>query len=85
MDTNAQHVLDQAMKLPADAREVLAVHLMDSVATPAEQDRIKQLWVEEGKRRTAAIDSGELETTPIEEAWPKLTGKPWKNSAGDDA
>jgi putative addiction module component (TIGR02574 family) len=86
MDTQAQHVFDEAMKLPAQVREDLALHLMGSVElSAAEGAEVKQNWLEEVRRRAAASDRGETTGVPIEEAWPKITGKSWQPASSDDA
>ena len=74
------------MKLPADSRELLAAELMGSVEpSEAEAAEIKQVWIAEIDRRVAALESGESQPIPIEEAWPKLTGRPWKGVTDENA
>jgi len=86
MDTQTQHILDEAMKLPAQAREDLALHLMGSVElSEADAVEIKQHWLEEVRRRAAASERGESIGVPIEEAWPKIADEPWKPASSDDA
>ncbi|MBX3424407.1 MAG: addiction module protein [Pirellulales bacterium] len=85
MDTQAQHILAEALKLPADAREDLAVRLMGSVEpTQAEAKTVRQAWIEEVDRRVASLESGETTAIPIEDAWPGITGKPWQSKSPDN-
>jgi len=83
MNTQAQRLLDEALKLPADTREDLAVRLMGSVE-PGEAEKVKQAWVEEIDRRVAKFQSGESAAIPIEDVWPKITGKAWKSKSSAD-
>ncbi len=84
MDTSAQHLLAEALKLPADTREDLAVRLMGSVE-PTSAGEIKQAWVEEIDHRMAKLESGESTAVSIEDAWPKVAGKPWRSQSSDNA
>lgn len=85
MNSQAQHLLDEAMKLPVDTREDLAVRLMGSVEpTEADAAEVRQAWVEEIDRRVAKFESGESTAIPIEDAWPKITGKAWKSKSADE-
>lgn len=84
MDTQAQHLLTEALKLPADTREDLAVRLMGTVEpTEAEAAEVKQAWVEEIDRRVAKFEGGESAAIPVEDAWPKIAGKPWRAQSAD--
>ena len=86
MTPQADDLLSQAMSLPVEAREYLAMRLMDSVA-PADEEaaEIHQAWLEEVKNRAAAADRGESIGIPIEEAWPRLAGEPWNPKPHEDA
>ncbi|MEM9353280.1 MAG: addiction module protein [Planctomycetota bacterium] len=82
---NAQKLLAEAMKLPPDAREVLAVELLGSVKPSAtDSEYIQQAWIEEIDRRVADYESGKTSGIPIEEAWPRISGRPWTDSTGSD-
>ena len=75
MDTQAQHLLAEALKLPADTREDLAIRLMGSVEpTQAEADEIRQAWVKEIDCRVAKHENEQSTAIPIEEAWPMIAG-----------
>lgn len=85
METHAQHLFTEALKLPADAREDLAVRLMGSVEpTEAEAQTVKQAWIEEIDRRVARLENGESTAIPIEEVWPKISGEPWRSKISDN-
>lgn len=82
MDTHAQHLLSEALKLPADTREDLAVRLMGTVEpTEAQAAEVKQAWDEEIDRREARLQSGELSPVPVDDAWQKITGSPWRGQS----
>lgn len=34
-------------------------------------------------QRVAKLESGESTAIPVEEAWPKITGKPWRAQSTD--
>lgn len=86
METHAQHLLTEALKLPAGTREDLAVRLMGSVeSTGTEAETIKQAWIEEIDRRVARLESGESVAIPIEAAWPAISGKSWQSKSSDNA
>lgn len=85
MDTEAQHLFNEALKLPAIAREELAARLLGSVEpSETETAEINQAWIKEIDRRVAKLESGESTPIPIEEAWPKITGKPWRTKPADN-
>ena len=84
MDTQAQHLLTEALKLPADTREDLAVRLLGSVKpTEAEAEEVRQAWVEEIDRRVDRHENGGATAIPIEDAWPCITGKPWRSKSSN--
>ena len=85
MDTQAQHLLAEALKLPADTREDLAVRLMGSVEpTEARAEEVRQAWIEEIDRRVARLESGESTAIPIEDAWRGITGQAWQSKSSDN-
>ena len=82
MDIQAQHLLSEALKLPAVSREDLAVRLLGSLETPeAEVEEVRQAWVEEIDHRVAKMENRESAAIPIEVAWPNITGKPWRSKS----
>lgn len=86
MDTQAAHLLAEALKLPADTREDLAVRLMGTVELTEDQAaEVKQAWLKEIDRRVANFESSSSSGIRIEDAWPKITGKAWRSQAEGDA
>lgn len=84
MDPQNQQLFDEALKLPAVAREDFAVRLLGSVEpTESEIAEIRQAWIEEIDRRVAKLETGESTAIPVEEAWPKITGRAWKSSGNE--
>lgn len=58
MTTEAERVLDAALKLPPREREQL-VEALDQSLSEGTLEEIESAWVEEVRRRVAQIDSGE--------------------------
>ena len=58
---NFEEILRAALSLPPVERDMLADHLLASLATD-EQKRIDALWAEEAERRLREIDEGKVET-----------------------
>ncbi|MFO0849611.1 MAG: addiction module protein [Gemmataceae bacterium] len=64
----ARTVIDLGMKLPPDARETVALELMESVDFPPEDPEVvKRAWQEELARRVKAIDEGKVKTYSVAE------------------
>jgi putative addiction module component (TIGR02574 family) len=55
----------EALLLPPEDRATLADHLLASLASEQE---VEDAWAEEIKRRIAAIESGEMMLSPVEDA-----------------
>jgi putative addiction module component (TIGR02574 family) len=66
MSGEALRLLDEAMLLSEQDRAELALRLLDSVGEPA--DQVERAWIEEAKRRLAAIERGEVQTISWSEA-----------------
>ncbi len=66
MSGQAQRLLDEALQLSEQDRAELALRLLDTIGEPA--DQVELAWIEEAKRRLAAIDRGEVQTVPWPEA-----------------
>ncbi|TWT90187.1 putative addiction module component [Pseudobythopirellula maris] len=62
MDASADHLLNEALRLPAGEREELAVRLMGSVEAPAEGLTLDSAWDAEIDRRVAELRSGAAPT-----------------------
>ena len=70
MGINVNDVLDQALRLPPDARAALADSLLNSLEQPPDHD-VEKLWRIEVRKRIAGVESGALETTP----WPDVRAR----------
>lgn len=67
MTDEAQRILDEALQLSTDDREILVILLEDSLrdGTPEE---IEAAWIEEVKRRIGEIERGEAIMITAEES-----------------
>lgn len=65
-------ILDEALKLPAAERMVLAEKLWESVETEADgdqgDDEIQRAWAEEVQRRARELHDGTVKGLSVEEA-----------------
>lgn len=62
-----EQIVDEALGLPSEARALLADRLVESL-DPAEDGYVRQLWMEEARRRRDEVRSGRVQTIPGEEA-----------------
>ena len=86
MDIQAKQLLNEAMKLPSDTREILAAQLMGSVEpTSREADSIKEAWLEVIRQRVDAVDTKESVGLPIEQVWPKIAGEAWSSAESESS
>ena len=74
MPTAADRIVDEAMKLPAEARIGLVDRLLASLNLPT-QPGVDRLWAEEAERRVDEIDRGEVKLVPGEEVFDKIRRK----------
>jgi putative addiction module component (TIGR02574 family) len=65
MMKNAQTVLDDALRLDADARADVAAELLASLEGPSDPDA-EAAWATEIARRVAAVDAGTAKLEPWE-------------------
>ena len=70
-----EEIMDAAMALPPDEREMLAEHLMGSLVDDEEQARINALWAEEAERRNKEIEDGIVQPIPGEEVMRRLRSR----------
>jgi putative addiction module component (TIGR02574 family) len=70
MGEAARKVRDEAMALPEDEREVLAVELLESLADPGHD--WEQAWATEIDRRLADVRSGNVPLRPWAEVRAEL-------------
>jgi hypothetical protein len=67
MKMTVEQVAEEALALPSEARALLADRLVQSL-DPAEDGLVRQLWVEEARRRRDDVRSGRVQTIPSDEA-----------------
>jgi putative addiction module component (TIGR02574 family) len=65
-------ILDEALKLPAAERMVIAERLLESVETESDDDQdddeIQRAWAEEVQRRSRELHDGTVKGLSVEEA-----------------
>ena len=66
MNARVDHLLNEALGLPAEERSALVVALLDSLET-ADEATISELWREEVRRRLAEFDEGKVQAAPLSE------------------
>lgn len=66
-----EHIAEEALALPSEARALLADRLVESL-DPAEDGYIHHLWATEAGRRLHELRSGQTTGIPGEEAIAKL-------------
>ncbi|MBL4847870.1 MAG: addiction module protein [Planctomycetes bacterium] len=74
MTDTGQNLLDQALRLSADERAVLAANLWASLAADSNPD-VEAAWAEEIRQRLKRIESGEDQPVPWEEIRRRLRAK----------
>jgi len=67
MKTNASKVLEEALKLPIEARAAIAGSLIESLDEEVDEN-VEQAWAEEITRRVQDLDSGKAKTIPWSKA-----------------
>jgi len=74
MDANAKRLLEEALKLPEEARAALAGTLIESLDETADPDA-EAAWEQEIARRIQQIDSGAVKLVPWSEARRRILGR----------
>ena len=69
-----EHLTEEVMSLPSEARALLADRLVESL-DPAEDGVIHRLWVAEVQRRQSEIQSGAVRPIAAEEVIAQLRKK----------
>ncbi len=69
MTNPANIILDQALKLSATERAIVAEKLLFSLDSP--DSKIDALWAKEADSRVEAYKKGEIEAIPAEEVFAK--------------
>ena len=73
MRTDASKLLEEALKLPVEARAALAGSLIESLDETVDEDA-EAAWAEEIARRVRELDSGKAKTIPRSEARRMILG-----------
>ena len=71
MNAQVDHILDEALGLPADERSALAVALLDSLEG-SDDPAITEAWRQEIKARRAAMRAGTVKAVSWTEARARL-------------
>jgi len=67
MDSEATKLLEEALKLPPEARAAIAGRLIESLDEHVDEDA-EAAWAKEIARRIEEVDSGRVRTVPWAEA-----------------
>ena len=67
MSSNASKLLEEALKLPVEARAALAGSLLESLDDTVDED-VEQAWAVEIARRLEEVQSGKVKGVPWAEA-----------------
>ena len=74
MGTDVTKLLDEALKLPAEARAALAGSLIESLDDTVDED-VEATWAEEIRRRLEELDAGKAKTIPWSQARRMILGR----------
>jgi putative addiction module component (TIGR02574 family) len=65
---HVRDIVAEAMKLPPDVRESVALELLDSIEeSPEDPEAVKKAWQEELERRMKSVRDGTVRTYSVEE------------------
>jgi len=67
-------VLEEALRLPAEARAALAGHLLESLDDSVDED-VELAWSKEIARRIEDLDRGKVKTVPWSVARHQILGR----------
>ena len=73
MSSAAAKLLEEALKLPVEARAALAGSLLDSLDDTIDED-VEQAWALEIARRLEEVQSGKVRGVPWAEARRRIVG-----------
>ena len=68
-----EEIMDAALALPPEEREMLAEHLMGSLV--AHDPKLERLWAEEAERRNQEIEDGIVQPIPGEDVMRRLRSR----------
>lgn len=71
MSARVDHILDEALGLPADERSALTIALLDSLEGSGDSS-ITEAWRQEIKSRQAALRTGTVKAVPWAQARARL-------------
>ena len=74
MNPNHQKVLEEALRLPIEARAALAGHLLESLDETVDED-VELAWSEEIERRIDDLNLGKVKTVPWSVARRQVLGR----------
>ena len=74
MNSNHKKVLEEALRLPAEARAALAGRLIESLDDMVDEDA-EAKWSREIARRIADLDKGKVKTVPWSIARRQILGR----------
>ena len=74
MKTSHKKVLEEALRLPAEARAALAGHLIESLDDSVDEDS-EAAWSKEITRRIEDLDKGKMQTVPWSVARRQILGR----------
>jgi len=74
MPMTIEHLTEEVMSLPSEARALLADRLVESL-DPAEDGVIHRLWVTEVRRRQSEVESGAVRGIAAEDVMAQLRQK----------
>ena len=74
MKPNHQKVLEEALRLPIEARAALAGHLLESLDETVDED-VELAWSKEIERRIDDLDLGKVKTVPWSVARRQVLGR----------
>ena len=73
MNSDAAKLLEEALKLPVEARAALAGSLLESLDDAVDED-VEQAWALEIARRLEEVQSGSVKAVPWAEARRRIVG-----------
>ena len=72
MNARVDHLIDEALALPAEERSAVALALLDSLGGE-DQAAVSQAWADEIRRRKEELRSGAARAVPWSEAKARLS------------
>ena len=74
MKSSHKKVLEEALRLPAEARAALAGHLIESLDNSVDED-VELAWSKEIARRIDDLDKGKVKAVPWSVARRQIVGR----------